>query len=185
MTDTTVNLEVIDTDDEVDATPETLRTDLAQLYLRATASPTPRHPAAFGWQMTAGSLAALASRLLDVVQRTAPEDAAEVAEWFAGPFGDGPDLEDHTDWVGKAIAGDVGVLQAWIDEARQLAVEAKDAAAEAPVEVGTVNGRPIPPETVAYSEDGEDCGACSEIQDLCRYHQGWADGASDAKAGAA
>ncbi|MFF9787122.1 hypothetical protein [Streptomyces nigrescens] len=125
MTDTTIDSQ--DVDEEVDATPETLRTDLAQMYLRATASPTPKHPAAFGWQMTAGSLAALSSRLLDVVHRTAPEAAAEIAEWFAGPFGDGPDLEEHAYWVGQRVAGDRGVLQSWIDEARQLAVEAKAA----------------------------------------------------------
>jgi len=122
MTDTIATDPVAD--EEVDATPETLRTDLAQMYLRATASPTPKHPAALGWQMTAGSLAALSSRLLEVVQRTSPTAAEAIAEWFAGQFGDGPDLEEHTYWVGQRVAGDLGVLQAWIDEARQLASEA-------------------------------------------------------------
>lgn len=125
MTDTTTSLQAAGED--VDTTPEILRIDLAQLYLRATASPTPRDPAALGWQMTAGSLAALASRLLDVVQRTAPRDAAEIADWFAGPFDDGPDLEEHTDWVGLRVAGDWGVFQVWLDEARDLAVQAKEA----------------------------------------------------------
>lgn len=125
MTDTTTSLQAADED--VDMTPETLRIDLAQLYLRATASPIPRDPAAFGWQMEAGSLAALASWLLDVVQRTAPRDAEEITEWFAGPFDDGPDLEEHTDWIGLRVAGDWGMFQAWLDEARDLAVQAKAA----------------------------------------------------------
>lgn len=45
--------------------------------------------------------------------------------------------------------------------------------------------RTAPPEVSPYSEDGEDCGACAEIQDLCRYHQGYADATDDlAKASA-
>ncbi|MFE7780333.1 hypothetical protein [Streptomyces nigrescens] len=123
MTDTTTTAQ--DVDEDIDVTPETLRTDLAQMYLRATATPTPKHPAALGWQMTAASLAALSSRLLDVVQRTAPEDAAEIAEWFAGPFGDGPNLEEHTYWVGEHVAGDLGVFHKWLDEAREMALQAK------------------------------------------------------------
>ncbi|MGA4875897.1 hypothetical protein [Streptomyces lydicamycinicus] len=35
--------------------------------------------------------------------------------------------------------------------------------------------RTAPPEIAPYSEDGEDCPACTEIQDKCRYHQGAAD----------
>lgn len=123
MTDTTTTAQ--DFDEDIDATPETLRTDLAQMYLRATATPTPKHPAALGWQMTTASMAALSSRLLDVVQRTAPEDAEEIAEWFAGPFGDGPNLEEHTYWVGERVAGDLGVFREWAREARQLAEQAK------------------------------------------------------------
>ncbi|MFE7780332.1 hypothetical protein [Streptomyces nigrescens] len=45
--------------------------------------------------------------------------------------------------------------------------------------------RTASPEIAPYSEDGEDCGACAEIQDLCRYHQGYADATDDlAKAAA-
>ena len=72
-------INVIDEPD-TDASPETLCVDLAQLHLRAVASPLPKQPAAMGWQMTAASLSALASRLLDVVQRTAPGEAARIAE---------------------------------------------------------------------------------------------------------
>jgi len=118
-------IEVLGT--EADASPETLSTDLAQLHLRTMASPLPKQPAAMGWQMTAASLSALASRLLDVVQRTAPEEAAQIAEWFSGPFGDGPDLEEHHDWVTDNISGSWDLTEAWIQEARQLAVEARQA----------------------------------------------------------
>ena len=40
-------------------------------------------------------------------------------------------------------------------------------------------GRTASPEIAPYSEDGEDCPACSEIQDNCRYHQGYADAVAD------
>ncbi|MEU6016904.1 hypothetical protein ABZ826_23500 [Streptomyces sp. NPDC047515] len=124
----TIAVKTVETD--VDATPETLRIDLAQLHVRSTASPLPKHPAAMGWQMTAGSLAALASRLLNVVQRTAPEEAARIAEWFAGPFGDGPDLEEHTDWIAEHVAGSWDVTETWVQEARQLAMQAQQATAQ-------------------------------------------------------
>lgn len=126
MPDTTA-LSVQDTD--ADTSPATLRTDLAQLHLRTAASPLPKQPAAMGWQMTAGSLAALASRLLDVVQTTAPDKAAEIAEWYSGPFGDGPDLEEHHDWITAHVAGSWDVTEAWIQEARQLAAQAQQATA--------------------------------------------------------
>jgi len=112
---------------DADTTPATLSIDLAQLHLRTTASPLPKQSAAMGWQMTAASLSALASRLLDVVQRTAPEEAAQIAEWFSGPFGDGPDLEEHHDWVTDNISGSWDLTEAWIQEARQLAVQAQQA----------------------------------------------------------
>ncbi len=40
-------------------------------------------------------------------------------------------------------------------------------------------GRTASPEITPYSEDGEDCDACSEIQDKCRYHQGYDDALAD------
>lgn len=39
--------------------------------------------------------------------------------------------------------------------------------------------RTAPPEIAPYSEDGEDCPACSEVQDSCRYHQGYFDATVD------
>jgi hypothetical protein len=121
-------IEVTD-ETSTDTSPATLSIDLAQLHLRTTASPLPKQPAAMGWQMTAASLSALASRLLDVVQRTAPEEAAQIAEWFSGPFGDGPDLEEHHDWVTDNISGSWDLTEEWIQEARRLAVEAQQATA--------------------------------------------------------
>ncbi|MGO1025628.1 hypothetical protein ACTOXX_34195 [Streptomyces rubiginosohelvolus] len=131
MTDTTA----VNTDDtDANTSPETLSIDLAQLHLRTTASPLPKQPAAMGWQMTAGSLSALASRLLDVVQRTAPDEAAQIAEWFSGPFGDGPDLEEHHDWVTDNISGSWDLTEQWIQEAGQLAIKAQQATEAAPKE---------------------------------------------------
>ncbi|MFE1767258.1 hypothetical protein ACFW81_23945 [Streptomyces angustmyceticus] len=46
-------------------------------------------------------------------------------------------------------------------------------------------GRTASPEIAPYSEDGEDCGACAEIQDVCRYHQGYVDATDDLAKGAA
>jgi len=46
-----------------------------------------------------------------------------------------------------------------------------------------VNGQPILPEFAPYNPDGEDCDACSEGQDLCRYHLGHTDGVADARKG--
>lgn len=36
------------------------------------------------------------------------------------------------------------------------------------------------PETVPYNTDGDNCAACTEVGDLCRYHQGWVHGQQDA-----
>jgi hypothetical protein len=41
------------------------------------------------------------------------------------------------------------------------------------------SGRTASPEIAPYSEDGEDCPACSEVQDKCRYHQGYDDAIAD------
>lgn len=48
-----------------------------------------------------------------------------------------------------------------------------------------VNGELVLPEFAPYNPDGEDCDACSEGQDLCRYHLGYTDGAADARKGLA
>ncbi|MEU5108185.1 hypothetical protein AB0H07_39010 [Streptomyces sp. NPDC021354] len=38
------------------------------------------------------------------------------------------------------------------------------------------HGRSAPPEIAAYSTDPHDCDACLEVDHLCRYHRGMADG---------
>lgn len=48
-----------------------------------------------------------------------------------------------------------------------------------------IDGEPVLPEFAPYNPDGEDCPACSEHQDLCRYHRGYADATADAKKPAA
>ncbi|WP_228981393.1 hypothetical protein [Streptomyces sp. DH12] len=112
-------------EDDVDVTPQTLLTDLAQLHLRAIAPPTPRYPAAMGWQMQAAALAGLSTRLLHALLAAAPQAAAELAEWYAGPFGDGPDLIDGVEWLDDHVARPAGAdIEAWILEGRRAAEKA-------------------------------------------------------------
>ncbi|MGP3737973.1 hypothetical protein ACTWJ9_33220 (plasmid) [Streptomyces sp. GDS52] len=118
MTDTT--------DTEKTQTPEELLTELAQLHIRTIVPPSPKHPSAFGWQAIAGCQAAGFARALHALMEVAPVKAAEITDWFQGPFEEGPDPEEHTDWIERTVAGgDVGLLEAWITEARRLAEEAK------------------------------------------------------------
>ena len=121
------NIDMDSTETEVeDRTPETLLLDLAQNQLRAIAPPTPKHPGAFGWQMTAASNMALAARLLHALQRVAPAEAALIADWYHGPFGDGPDLMDFTDWLDTNVARPARAdIEAWIADGRSRAQEAK------------------------------------------------------------
>ena len=124
MTDTETEIE--------DTTPETLLVDLAQIHLRTIAPPSPKHPGAMGWQMMTASLSGLAARLLHTVQRVAPEEAAEISEWYHGPFGDGPDLMDVTEWMDVNVAQPAGAdFEAWIADARHRAWQA---ATRAPAE---------------------------------------------------
>jgi hypothetical protein len=119
MTDTTPN---IDLDDDTDRTPKTLLVDLAHIHLRCIAPPLPKHPGAMGWQAMSSSLTVLAARLLHVVQEVAPEKAAEIADWYAGPFGDGPDGMESTEWFAEAVAGPAGAdFEEWIQDARARA----------------------------------------------------------------
>ncbi|MFF8422865.1 hypothetical protein [Streptomyces sp. NPDC015680] len=120
MTDT------IDTTEEVQ-TPEQLLVELSELHMRTHASPLPKRPAAMGWQMTTGSVAAGFARTLHALQEVAPGKAAEIAEWYQGPFGDGPDPEEHADWTAQHVAKSWDVMEQWAQEARKLAVQAKEA----------------------------------------------------------
>jgi len=118
-----------DTENEVAQTPEQLLTELAQLHIRTIVPPSPKQPAAFGWQAIAGCQAAGFARALHALMEVAPERAAEIAEWFQGPFEEGPDPEEHTDWIARAVAKNVDVLDEWIAEARELAVQSAQATA--------------------------------------------------------
>ncbi|WP_045562691.1 hypothetical protein [Streptomyces sp. FxanaA7] len=114
------------TDDRPDVpTPEALLVDLGEIHTRTCVSPLPKHPAAMGWQATAGSMAAGFARALHALNEVAPEKAAEIAAWFQGPFEDGPDPEEHTDWLERHVAGSPETVQRWVDEGRRMAVESK------------------------------------------------------------
>lgn len=104
-----------------------LLVELAELHMRTHASPLPKHPAALGWQATAGSMAAGFARALHALMETDPGKAAEIAEWFDGPFGEGPDALEHTDWTEQHIAKSPKVLEQWSLEARYQAARALEA----------------------------------------------------------
>jgi hypothetical protein len=111
---------------ETAQTPEQLLTDLGELHTRTCVSPLPKHPAAMGWQATTGSMAAGFARALHALNEIAPDRAQEITTWFQGPFEEGPDPEEHTDWLEQNVAGSPEVLQQWVDDGRQMAVEAKE-----------------------------------------------------------
>lgn len=117
-----------DIEAEADTSVESLRVDLAQLHLGAVSSRTSKDasPETTAWRMTAATTTALASHLLEAVRQSDPGKAAELAIWFAGQFGDGPDLEDHTEWLEQCIAGSPAVYAEWLKEA---ATEAQQATA--------------------------------------------------------
>lgn len=112
-------------DAQVAETPEQLLHDLGELHTRTMVSPLPKHPAAMGWQATTGSLAAGFARALHALNEVAPEKAAEVTVWFQGPFEDGPDPEEHTDWLERHVAGGPELLEQWVETGRRLARESK------------------------------------------------------------
>jgi hypothetical protein len=114
-----------DVDTEVAQTPEQLLTDLGELHTRTLASPLPKHPAAMGWQATAGSLAAGFARALHALNEVAPEKAAEITVWFQGPFEEGPDPEEHTDWLEQHVAQGPELLEQWVEDGRRMARESK------------------------------------------------------------
>ena len=105
---------------------EQLLVELAELHMRTHASPLPKHPGAMGWQANTGVMAAGFARTLHALMQVAPEKAAEITEWFQGPFGEGPDPFEHTDWTGRHVAKSPKVLDQWLAEARAEAVRAKE-----------------------------------------------------------
>ncbi|MFD0509401.1 hypothetical protein ACFQ0G_53845 [Streptomyces chiangmaiensis] len=91
----------------------------------ARVSPLPKHPAAMGWQASSGSMAAGFARALHALHELSPQKAAEIAEWFQGPFDDGPDPEEHTDWLERHVVKGPELLEQWVADGRRLAAEAK------------------------------------------------------------
>ncbi|QKV98158.1 hypothetical protein HUT19_41290 (plasmid) [Streptomyces sp. NA02950] len=124
MTDAT-DLTTHETDEEdVPSVAETLE-GLARMYLRAGASPLPVNPATFGWQSTAGQLAALSARMLHFLHGVDPKYGAAFAGFYHGPTGDGP----HPLGVGlrieRNIAQPAGAdINAWVADAKQEAAAA-------------------------------------------------------------
>lgn len=120
-----------DTDNTTPQTPDQLLTDLGEFHTRTCVSPLPKHPAAMGWQATAGSMAAGFARALHALNQLDPVKAQEVTAWFQGPFDDGPDPMEHTDWLERNVAkGDLDLMEQWVQDGRRMA-ESSKAATEA------------------------------------------------------
>ena len=117
---------------ETAQTPEQLLADLGEFHMRTLVSPLPRQPAAMGWQATAGSMAAGFARALHALNDVDPARAQEIVTWFQGPFEDeGPDPEEHTDWLERVVAkGDLGLVEKWVEDGRRLAESSKAATEE-------------------------------------------------------
>jgi hypothetical protein len=114
-----------ETEDQITQTPEKLLTDLGELHTRTCVSPLPQHPAAMGWQATAGSMAAGFARALYALNEIDPAKAQEITTWFDGPFGDAPDPDEHTDWLERNVARGPELLEQWVEDGRRMALEAK------------------------------------------------------------
>lgn len=119
-------------DTDIAQTTEQLLTDPGELHMRTLVSPLPKHPAAMGWQATAGSMAAGFARALHALNQVDPARAQEITTWFQGPFEDeGPDPEEHTDWLEREVAkGDLALVEKWVEDGRRLAESSKAATEE-------------------------------------------------------
>ncbi|MER0443097.1 hypothetical protein ABR738_00650 [Streptomyces sp. Edi4] len=109
-------------DEETPPTVEDTLETLAQMYLRTVALPLPRNPATFGWQTTAGTLAALSARLLHFVNTTDPGRAAGFARFYHGHLGDGPHPLAVTRWLEDTVAG--ADFDEWVAQAKEQAAGA-------------------------------------------------------------
>lgn len=72
-----------------------------------------------------GTMAAGFARALHALNEVDPDKAAEITEWFRGPFDEGPDSEEHTDWLERKVAGSPAVLSKWVASGRQMADEGR------------------------------------------------------------
>ncbi|MFM9373208.1 hypothetical protein [Streptomyces sp. Da 82-17] len=114
--------------DEIPTTAQNLLTDLGEEYTRAVSSPLPKQPQAMGWQMIAATRTAGFTRALHALREVAPERADEIAAWFDGPFGEGPELPEHTDWLITHVAASRAQFDQWVDAGHRAAVDAQQAA---------------------------------------------------------
>jgi hypothetical protein len=115
----------IDGADAEDRTPETLLRNLTQLHLQTMPTASAQEQASGGWRAVASCTSVLAARLLHVVQRIAPDEAARIADWYAGPFGEGPDGGKCVAWLAEHVAAPAGAdIETWIDEAHTRALTA-------------------------------------------------------------
>ncbi|WP_141746234.1 hypothetical protein, partial [Streptomyces sp. EN16] len=112
-----------ETDTRIAETPEQLLHDLGELHTRTLVSPLPKHPAAMGWQATTASMAAGFARALHALNETSPAKAQEITTWFQGPFEEGPDPEEHTDWLERYVAQGPELLEQWVEDGRRMAAE--------------------------------------------------------------
>ncbi|MEU7338654.1 hypothetical protein [Streptomyces sp. NPDC007074] len=110
---------------ETSQTTEQLLHDLGELHTRTLVSPLPKHPAAMGWQAVTGSMAAGFARALHALAEVDPGRAQEITTWFQGPFEEGPDPEEHTDWLERVIAQGPELIEQWVADGRRLARESK------------------------------------------------------------
>ena len=121
-----------DTDPNSPQTTVQLLHDLGELHTRTLVSPLPKQPAALGWQATTGAMAAGFARTLHALHQTDPGKAQEITDWYQGPFEDeGPDPEEHTDWLERVIAGgDLTLMEKWVEDGRRLAEASQQATEE-------------------------------------------------------
>ncbi|MFJ3043645.1 hypothetical protein [Streptomyces tendae] len=112
-----------DTDPTTPQTTVQLLHDLGEFHTRTLVSPLPKQPAAMGWQAIAGAQAAGFARALHALHQIDPGKAQEITDWYQGPFEDeGPDPEEHTDWLERVIAGgDLALMEKWVEDGRRLA----------------------------------------------------------------
>ncbi|MGQ4393763.1 hypothetical protein ACN6K5_003549 [Streptomyces violaceoruber] len=120
------------TDTDTTQTTVQLLHDLGEFHTRTLVSPLPKQPAAMGWQALAGTQAAGFARALHALHQIDPSKAQEITDWYQGPFEDeGPDPEEHTDWLERVIAGgDLTLMEKWVEDGRRLAESSKEATEE-------------------------------------------------------
>lgn len=108
----------MDTCDTV-LTPAELLERLGETYVGGVAAPTPADGLALGYKMLASTLAAGFARAVHVLNEVAPDEAARLADWYNGPFDEGPVPGEVRAWFLKHVAGgDPSTLEKWEQMAR-------------------------------------------------------------------